>query len=209
MDNIKKDLELVGVVYENNKKKVTLTFLDREEEEIREVIFNKQSYNNGEFIDDPQKEEKVNQWCQEYFELEFEKLEDAIGRKKDIYTYERFNSLFEVDIIEKFDADCLGLIFETTIDSIEDTGIGIYINFKYEGKQYRSKMMYSRYFPEDNKWYVNPIQKKRNYLRFEEKFQVPIEKKDSLIGKEIIVEVKKAFGTHMYAEIKPLNSKKK
>lgn len=208
MDNIKKNLELVDVIYENNKKKVTLTFLDKKAEEIREVTFNKQSYNNGEFIDDPEKEEKVNQWCQEYFELDFEKLEDAIGRKKDIYAYERFNSLFEVDIIEKFNKDLLGLIFETTIDSIEDTGIGIYINFKYEGKKYRSKMMYSKYFPEDKKWYMNPIQKKRNYLRFEEKFQVPIEEKDSLIGKEIIVEIKRAFGTHIYAEIKPMGRKK-
>lgn len=66
-NNIIKDLELVDVNYENNKKKVTLTFLDKEAEEIRDVIFNKQSYNNGEFVDDPQKEEKVNQWCQEYF----------------------------------------------------------------------------------------------------------------------------------------------
>jgi len=45
-------------------------------------------------------------------------------------------------------------------------------------------MMYSRYFTEENKWYMNPIRKRKNYARFEEKFQVPIEEKESLIGKK-------------------------
>ena len=42
----------------------------------------------------------------------------------------------------------------------------------------------------------------------EKKFQVPIEEKESLIGKKIILEVKKAFGTHIYTEIKPLSRNK-
>ena len=42
MYELRKGLELVEVVYENEGKKATMTFLDMENGEIREVNFNKQ-----------------------------------------------------------------------------------------------------------------------------------------------------------------------
>lgn len=44
------NLELVGVVYENDNKKAVLTFLDEDRGHIHEVNFNKQSYENNQFI---------------------------------------------------------------------------------------------------------------------------------------------------------------
>ena len=38
------NLELVGVTYENDNKKAVLTFLDEEHGQIREVNWNRQSY---------------------------------------------------------------------------------------------------------------------------------------------------------------------
>ena len=141
--------------------------------------------------------------------MPFNKLNKAIGVKKDIYTYENFNSLFEVTVTEKFTEEDLGEILEGEITSIEDRGIGIIIYFKYQKKQYQSKMMYAQYFEKENKWYTNPIKKKRQYAKFEDKFKISVEKKDELIGKNIIFEVKKAFGNTIYVEIKPFTKKGK
>src|SRR4051812_42383017 len=103
-------LELVDVTFEDVK--ATLVFLDEDKGEIREVGFNKKSYDNdsSKFIDDPAKAEKVEGWCQEYFGLTFDRLAEAIGERKDIYAYDRFNSLFEVEMVEKFTKDEAGQI---------------------------------------------------------------------------------------------------
>ena len=114
---ILEDLELVDVQYEEGNKKCVLVFLDENRGEIREVNFNKQSYNQDsqKFEDDAEKAAKVDEWCATYFNLEFDRLAEAIGDRKDVFCYSNFNSLFEVPMIEKFDEDMVGQIFETTI----------------------------------------------------------------------------------------------
>ena len=54
---IRKDLELVSVEYENNGKKAVLTFLDRERKQVRVVNFNRQSYRDNKYVDDPENSE--------------------------------------------------------------------------------------------------------------------------------------------------------
>lgn len=205
------NLSLVDVAYENEGTKAVLTFLDEEAGEIREVNFNKQSYDSDKniFIDDKEKAKQVEEWCEEYFGLKFKDLQEAIGTTKDVYAYDRFNSLWEVKQIEKFEDDMVGQIITGTLSEILDDGIGIKIRFDYEGKVYESKMTYSDYLEVRNEWFVNPQRKKKQYSRFEEKFQVPFEEAETLIGKEVMVEVKKAMGKWVYNDIKPLPKKKK
>ena len=142
---ILENLELVDVQRED--KKALLIFLDQERGEVREVSFNQQSYNQDskKFVDDPQKAEKVEEWCQEYFGLTFDELEKAVGERRDIYCYPKFNSLFEVIQIQKFDEDMVGQIFTTEIKHAEDDGKKISLQFEYEGGLYESKMQYADY----------------------------------------------------------------
>lgn len=205
---LSKDLELVAVEY--NDQKATLTFLDEGEQIIRDVNFNKQSWDNdkNKFVDDPDKAEKVEQWCQDMFGLTFDTLSQAIGQKKDVYVYEGFNSLFEVMQIDKFDPDMVGEIFSTTISEIEDTGNRISIRYEYEGKLYESKVNYGKYVEALKKWLVDPNSKKKAFEKFEKNYGVPFERKDELIGENIMVEVKMAFGKFTYGEVKKLKPKK-
>ena len=126
-------LELVDVTFED--KKAVLTFLDEDRGEIREVNFNKQSYDSdaNKFVDDEEKAAKVEEWCEEHFNLPFDRLAEAIGERKDIYAYDKFNSLFEVKQIAKFDKDMVGQILQVDITNVEDDGIKISIQFEYEG----------------------------------------------------------------------------
>jgi hypothetical protein len=203
------NLELVDVVFEGQK--ATLVFLHEDRGEIREVNFNKQSFDaaSSKFIDDPEKAEKVDKWCEEYFGLPFERLAEAIGERKDVHAYDNFNSLFEVAMVSKFDDDMVGQIFEADIKEVIDDGKKIAIRFEYEGNTYESKMTYADYLESRKEWFVNPQKKDKQFKKFEEKFLVPVSQKDELVGKTIMVEVKKAMGKWVYSEIKPFRKPKK
>jgi hypothetical protein len=202
-------LELVDVVFED--KKATLVFLHEDRGEIREVNFNKQSFDQDskKFIDDPEKAEKVEEWCEEYFGLPFDRLAEAIGERKDVHCYDNFNSLFEVQMIAKFEEDMLGQIFETEVVKAIDDGKKISIQFEYDGQLYESKMQYADYLDARKEWFINPQKRTKQYKKFEEKFNIPVNQIEELVGKVVMVEVKKAMGKYIYSEIKPFKKPKK
>lgn len=199
---LRENCELVEVVYKNENEKAVMTFLDVDHGQVLEVIFNKQSYDNGKFIDDPKKAEQVDKWCEEHFGVEFDDLSSKIGTKKDIYAYDNFNSLWESTVTRKFTTDDKGKFFQTTIGRVVDDGFGIHIYFMHAGDEYESKMMYSDYIENLRQWFVNPQKKKKQSEKFKELFGVEAGQSETIIGKPIAVEVKVAFKTHAYCEIK-------
>lgn len=199
---IRKALELVNVEYENNGRKAVMTFLDRERKEVRVVNFNLQSYKDGKYVDDPDKEDKVAKWCQEIFGTSFDKLGECIGAKKDVYVYQSFNSLFEVDIVEKFSKDMVGLVFQTEVKEIVVDEYFIKIRYSIEGKTYESKQTFGQYVEAMHAWFVDPQKKEREYQKFKDKYGVAVEDREALIGHPLIVEVKAAFGKFYYGDIK-------
>ena len=203
------NLELIEVSFE--AKKAILIFLCTEEGTIREVNFNKQSYDSvkGTFIDDEEKSKKIDEWCETYFNTSFEKLGDCVGVKKDVYEYDNFNSLWEADIISKFDDDMVGTVDTAEIKSITLDDVGIRIRIVYEEVEYESKMTYSKYVESQKKYFKDPQKKAKQIAKFEEKFGVSIDNKDELIGKEIQFEVKKAMGQFVYVDLKKLKAAKK
>jgi hypothetical protein len=202
-------LELVDVVFED--KKATLVFLDENRGEIREVNFNRQSFDQDakKFIDDPEKAAKVDEWCEEYFHIDFDRLAEAIGEKRDVFCYDNFNSLFEVQMISKFEEDMLGQIFEVEVTKAIDDGKKISIQFEYEGKLYESKMQYADYLDARKEWFINPQKRIKQYKKFEEKFHIPVDRIEEMVGKIVMIEVKKAMGKYIYCEIKPFKKKAK
>lgn len=201
-----KSLELIEVNYED--KKAVLTFLDEERGEVREVNFNKQVFKDGKFVDDEEKADQVEKWCQEYFNVAFEDLQKAVGDRKDVYAYDNFNSLWEANIISKFDEDMLGQIFEAIITEVIVDDTAIKIRFEYEGKTYESKMGYAKYHEGLQKWFKDPVKQKKQFAKFKTKFNVTVEEANDIVGKKIMIEVKKAMGKYIYCEAKPFLKKK-
>ena len=206
-----KDLELVEVTYESENKKAVLTFHYEEAGEVREISFNKQSWDatKSKFVDDPEKATKVDEWCQEYFGTTFDKLTDCIGIRKDVYDYDTYCSLWETSSVDKFTEDDLGLIDEGIIKEIKVDDIGIKIHIEYEGKTYESKMVYSKWMDSLKRFLTNPQERKKKIAKFEEKFGVSLENKDELIGKTVMFEVKKAGGKFIWVELKAFKKSKK
>lgn len=199
---LRKGLELVSVEYENNGEKAVLTFLDKERKQVRVVNFNRQSYKDNKYVKDPEKAAKVDEWCSTYFQCAYNDLEKCIGQKKDVYCYDRFNSLWEIEQIEKFTANMVGQIFQTEVKDINVDDYFIKIHYEIGGKTYESKMGFGIYMKGTKEWYQDPIKKESQYKKFEEKFHVPVKDKDLLIGHPLMVEVKSAFGNNFYGDIK-------
>jgi len=178
--------------------------------EIREVNFNKQKYDQDskKFVDDQEKAQQVEEWCQEHFGLPFDRLAETIGERKDVYCYDNFNSVFPVKMIQKFDEDMVGQIFEVEIVHAEDDGKKISLQFEYDGELYESKMQYADYLEARKEWFINPQKRKKQYEKFEEKFGMLVGEIEKMIGKTVMVEVKKAMGKYVYSEIKPFPKKK-
>lgn len=199
---IRKDVQLIEVEYSSDYKKVTFTFLDEDKGEVLEVNFNRQSFDNGKYYDDDEKAARVDEWCEKYFELPYDELNQAIGVRKDVYHYEKFNSLWESTYPEKFTEDQQGEILNCTIDSVVDDGKMILINYKSEdGKLYQSKMTYAKYVEARKEWFVDAVKKDRQFAKFKDKFGVEVSEANSIVGKSIMVEVKKAF-KFFYGDIK-------
>lgn len=201
---LRKNCELIEVSYEKDRKKAVLTFLDKENGQVLEVNFNKQDYKDGEWVESAEKSEKVDKWCEEYFDTTFENLYSAIGAIKDVYNYENFNSLWESEHAQKFTKEQLGEILNATIESVTDDGNRIKITYRDSdtGVVYGSNMTYSKYIEARKEWFVEPTKKTAIFEKFKEKFGVDVENADELKGKEIMVEVKPAFGKFFYGDIK-------
>lgn len=202
-------LELVDVVFEEMKK-ATLVFLDENRGEIREINYNKQKYDEAskKFVDSDEQAEKVEGWCQEHFGLTFDRLAECIGERRDVYCYDKFNSLHPVKMITKFEDDMVGQLIEVVCSHAEDDGKKISIQFEYEDDLYESKMQYAEYLEARKEWFPNPQKRQKQYAKFEEKFGFPAEQIEQLIGKKLMVEVKKAMGKYVYCEVKPFAKKK-
>lgn len=203
----RENLKLVNVEYENEGKKAVLTFLDEERKEIRTVNFNKQVYDNGKYIDSDEKNEKVESWSQECFGVTFKDLPSKVGTRKTVYCYENFNSLFEIEQVEKFTADMKDQIFQTECRDVILDDNGIRIRYMIDGKVYESKMTWATYMPETKQWFTDPQKKTKQIKKFEDKFGIPIMRKDELIGHPLMVECKIAMGKYYYGDIKKFPKK--
>ena len=188
--------------------RLEMKFYDQQNDVLRTVKFNKQNYDRerGQFVDDPEKAQKCEEWSQKYFGCSFDEVPEQIGVRRDVYVYENFCSLWECEETQrakKFDSPIKGII-KTKIENIYTDQIGIHVEYLYNGETYESKYTTAEFIKDLKKWVRDPEREQRAYKRFKEIFGKDIGQKDELIGTEIQVQVKKAFNSY-YGEILPLD----
>lgn len=190
-----------------NGTRLEMKFYDPENDVLRTVKFNKQSWDRekGQFVDDPEKEERCEEWSQKYFGCSFDEVPEQVGVCRDIYVYDNFCSLWETEETQrakKFDAPVKGII-KTKIENIYVDTVGIHVEYKYNDEIYESKYTFAEFVKNLKKWVRDPEREDRAKRRFKDIFGKDISEKDTLIGEEIQVQVKKAFASY-YGEILPM-----
>lgn len=175
-------------------REIIFTFVqdDNGEEIAREIIWRTKRYNPNtkEWEDDKTIDENIEKWSKEYFNVPRKKLNSVIGTTKDVYVYDSFDSLWEVET--KFTEDDVNQIKKGEITEITTDNKGIYIYFKTkDGNKRRANMRFEQKV--GDKFLISP-RKKRNALEnFKKSFGVDLEDKDTLVGKTIMVQIAKAF----------------
>lgn len=190
-----------------NGTRLEMKFYDPKYDVLRTVKFNRQTYDRekGQFVDDPEKAQKCEEWAQKYFGCSFDEVPEQIGVSRDIYVYENFCSLWESEETKrakKFDTPVKGII-KTCIESVYVDNIGIHVEYLYNGELYESKYTCAEFIKDMNKWVRDPEREARAKKRFKEIFGKDLDHREELIGTEIQVQVKKAFSSY-YGEILPL-----
>ena len=203
---IAKNCELIKAAIVNDTR-LEMKWFDPEAEQLITVKFNRQSWDKatGQFIDDEEKAAKCEEWTQEYLGCSFDEAPNVSGIVHDVYCYENFNSLWEVEEInrpKKFEGPVKKII-KTNIESIYTDNVGIHVTYKYNDELYESKYATSEWIESMRKFVPDVEKTKRANRRFRDTFGVDPDDADSLIGAEIQVQVKKAF-TSYYGEILPI-----
>lgn len=191
-----------------NGTRLEMKFYDAKNDVLRTVKFNKQNYNRdiGQFVDDPEKAQKCEEWSQQYFGCSFDEVPEQIGVSRDVYVYDHFCSLWETEEnqrAKKFDSPIKGII-KTKIENIYTDNIGIHVEYKYNDELYESKYTTAEFIKDLKKWVRDPEREARALKRFKEIYGKDISQKDDLIGAEIQVQVKKAFSSY-YGEVLPID----
>lgn len=194
-NNLIKNAKLVDVTDKDGK--INLTFL--KDDKIYEVGWNKRQFDStlNDWIESEEKEAKVEEWSDRYFGCPTKDLEKKLGTTQDVYVYDTYASLWESK--NKFTKEDNKKSWKTQIESIEVDSNGIVISYKCDDKLYSSKMSFTQKMGES--YFLNPIKERKQRKNFQEKYGVPVEEADSLIGQEILVKVKCAFGKYYYGEI--------
>lgn len=193
-----KNLPLENVIKEDNK--VILEFLNEQEGELRQIEWYTQLYDipSKTWYADDKKMKQVENWSQEYFGLPYEDLEKAVGATKDIYVYEEYDSLWER--VVPFDEKDYGRTKKGKITEINLNPDTIEIIFvQKDGVKRRANMRFTEKRGDD--FYIIPKKKKKAINNFNKLFGVPIENREEVIGKEMMVQVDKAFGNVFYSKI--------
>ena len=190
-----------------NGTRLEMKFYDKENDVLRTVKFNRQNYDRekGQFVDDPEKAQKCEEWSQKYFGCSFDEVPEQVGVSRDVYVYENFCSLWETEETKrakKFGSPVKGII-KTKIENIYTDNIGIHVQYLYNGDLYESKYTTAEFIEDMKKWVRDPEREARAMKRFKEIYGKDISQKDELIGADIQVQVKKAFASY-YGEVLPL-----
>lgn len=182
-------LELVAV--DTKDAGVELTFLNGDS--IRTVKLNRKKYDSAsnKWNDDPEQAEKFEKNIQEYLGVTPQTITEAIGQKFDVWEAEKFCAIWEIKTLEKFPADWVGQILTGEIAEIREYDAKAQIIINFEGKEYGSNINYGSYVAALGKSLVDPQKKKSQMDKFKDKYGVPFSEKDSLVGKDIMFEVKK------------------
>lgn len=203
---IVKNCELVKASIVNDTR-CEMKWYDSEGDRLLTVKFNKQSWDkqSSTFVDDPEKAAQCEAWAQEYIGCSFDEIPETLGIVHDVYVYDRFNSLWEVEEVKrpkKF-TEAIKKIIRTRIENVYIDNVGIHVEYLYEGDLYESKYGTSEWIDKLRKFVPDPDKEAKARKRFADTFGVEPEEAGTLIGTEIQVQVKKAFSSY-YGDILPI-----
>lgn len=213
------ELELLMVDKGKDDHVTTFKFLHDETNEIREVVFFKDTYDSEvkEFKPDADQYEKYVKNLETYLHVTPDTVYDAVGKKFPVWAGEKYDYMWEPTEFYEFPTQFKGQNFDAVIEDIwydeskegtpqEQTRVTFVLKLKEHGKLVKSNMNWGEWVPSLKRSFSNPRKRYMQMQNFEEKFGVLFENRNEIIGKDVKIEVKSynfngKSGT--YVDIKP------
>lgn len=190
--------ELLGqleiIDYKLEDMSLELVFLLPEKEEIREVKLYKGVFDRKtqKWSKEEAQAEKFKNNLKTYLGVTEAKIESILGKKVDVWQSDNgYCYLWEPEDIQRFDLDYCNQVLRAFVKDVVEYDAKLVIKLDIDGETYASNMSYGKWVAAQKKSFPNPIQKKKQIEKFEEKFQISWEEKESLVGTEVFVTVKK------------------
>lgn len=199
-------LNLPFIDYVDDNLAIQLVFLD--DTMVHTVKWNKKKFdpNTGQWEEDADKEAQVEAWCKEYLGTELKDIDSALNKEFTIYSYDTFDSLWEVPA--KFDPSLKGQFIQGEVEKVLETPTCIEIWFRYENELYVSRMRYEYRF--GNNIYTDFTKKKKRFKDFQDKYGVTVEEAvDGAINGRIVNVLVKTFGKNTFGDIQSIVKAKK
>lgn len=194
-------------------KGVELTFL--KDASVRIVKLNRQKYDEAgkKYVNDPEQEERYAKNIKEYLGVEPEDIAEVLDKEFDVWETENYCALWEPKELKKFDESWIGQILTAEITAVQEFEAKAQIVLQFEGEEYGSNINYGSYIPSLKKSLVDPQKKSNQMKKFKDKFNVEFEDRDTLVGTDVMIEVKKnpmdSTGKNpTYIEVKALPKKR-
>lgn len=184
-------LQIVEI--EDKEDALTLTFFHESAGEVRQVKLKKQRYDEAtkkNVPDEEQYERYINN-LKELLGVSEDEIETLIGLSFEVWESENYCSLYEPKTLAKFGEEEIGQIYTAEIEEIRVYDAKAQIILGYDGKRYGSNINWGNYVEALKKSLPNPQKKHKQLEKFEKNYHVKFEDRETLIGTDVMIEVKR------------------
>lgn len=175
--------------FKRTEKGVEFYFLDGGS--LAEIKLFHEKFDNGKWVKDTEVEKRYHENIENFLSVKESELEKAIGESFDIYCFENRYTFWQPTVYKQFPLTSANKILKGKIHAFQEFDTKGVLIIEHKDDLYKKNFNWSKWMPTLQKSYPSAGLKDNQLKKFKECFNVDWEERDSLIGKEIMFEVKK------------------
>ena len=213
MANLIGNLEIVEV--KEDDVALELLFFNEAAGEVHMVRVKKQKYDESKhaYVKDDDTLAQYEMNLRDVLDIEPTEVESLVGKSFDVWDAGTYCALWDSKSYSKFSEEDIGQILNADVVEIQVQDSKAVIILDVDGEQYGSNINWGNWVQSLNKSLPDPQRREKQQAKFETKFGIKWDNRDELIGKTVLIEVRKngmnsSGNAPTFIEIKPFAKKK-
>lgn len=213
MANLIGNLEIVEV--KQDDVALELLFFNEEAGEVHTVRVKKQKYDEAKhaYVKDDETYKRYEETLADTLKVAPEDVDTLVGQSFDVWDAGNYCALWDSKTFSKFSEEDIGQILNADVVEIQVQDSKAVIVLDVDGEQYASNINWGNWVQSLNKSLPDPQRREKQQAKFETKFGIKWDNRDELIGKTVLIEVRKngmnsSGNAPTFIEIKPFAKKK-
>lgn len=213
MANLIGNLEIVEV--KEDDVALELLFFNETAGEVHTVRVKKQKYDEAKhtYVKDDETYQRYEETLADTLKVAPTDVESLVGQSFDVWDAGNYCALWDSKTYSKFSEEDIGQILNADVVEIQVQDSKAVIVLDVDGEQYASNINWGNWVQSLNKSLPDPQRREKQQAKFETKFGIKWDNRDELIGKTVLIEVRKngmnsSGNAPTFIEIKPFAKKK-